>query len=247
MKKSSMNRLKWHFLFFSLWLLVSCVSCRVEESVSSDFEAQRERMVQEQIEKRGVKDVKVLQALRRVARHKFVPEQYRSQAYMDCPLPIGAGQTISQPFIVAFMTEILGLNSSKKVLEVGTGSGYQAAILAEICDKVYTIEIIESLGEKARDLLSRLGYSNIHVRIGDGYKGWKESSPFDAIIVTCAPTHIPDPLKDQLTEGGKMIIPVGGAGSQELILLVKEKGQLIERSIFPVRFVPMLKEDRGKY
>jgi protein-L-isoaspartate(D-aspartate) O-methyltransferase len=219
----------------------------VEESVSSDFEAQRERMVKEQIEKRGVKDVKVLQALRRVARHKFVPEQYRSQAYMDCPLPIGAGQTISQPFIVAFMTEILGLNSSKKVLEVGTGSGYQAAILAEICDKVYTIEIIESLGEKARDLLSRLGYSNIHVRIGDGYKGWKESSPFDAIIVTCAPTHIPDPLKDQLTEGGKMIIPVGGARSQELILLVKEKGQLIQRSIFPVRFVPMLKEDRGKY
>lgn len=247
MKTGAMNRLTWHGLILSLCLPVCCVSCRVEESVSSDFETQRERMVQEQIQKRGVKDTKVLQALRSVERHRFVPEPYRSQAYMDYPLPIGEGQTISQPYIVAFMTELLGLDDSKKVLEIGTGSGYQAAVLAEICDEVYTIEIVESLGIRAANLLSRLGYSNIHVKIGDGYKGWKEFSPFDAIIVTCAPTRIPDPLKEQLAEGGRMVVPVGGEDGQELVLLVKEKGQLVQRTMLPVRFVPMLKENRGRY
>jgi len=166
---------------------------------------------------------------------------------MDYPLPIDEEQTISQPYIVALMTEVLDLDSSSKVLEVGTGSGYQAAVLAEICNSVYTIEIIESLGKKAKALLTQLGYKNVHVKIGDGYKGWKAFSPFDGIIVTCAPTHIPEPLKEQLAEGGKMVIPVGGRQVQELVLLSKEKGRLLQRSILPVRFVPMLKGNGGTY
>jgi protein-L-isoaspartate(D-aspartate) O-methyltransferase len=204
-------------------------------------------MVREQIEARGIKSPEVLDALRKVERHRFVPQRYRLQAYMDYPLPIGAGQTISQPYIVALMTEVLDLDSSKKVLEIGTGSGYQAAVLAEICHAVYTIEIIESLGKRAEGLLSQLGYSNVRVRIGDGYQGWRAFSPFDGIIVTCAPSHIPEPLKEQLAEGGKMVIPVGVRQIQELVLLVKEKGHVKEQSILPVRFVPMLKDEGGVY
>lgn len=242
------KRRKWLLMVLNVCVLgLFCGNCTAETPLVSDFKAQRERMVREQMEARGIRNPKVLEALRKVERHRFVPEPYRPQAYMDHPLPIGAGQTISQPYIVALMTEVLNLDSSKKVLEVGTGSGYQAAVLAEICDSVYTIEIIESLGKKAKELLTQLGYKNVHVKIGDGYKGWKAFSPFDGIIVTCAPTHIPEPLKEQLAEGGKMVIPVGGRQVQELVLLSKEKGRLVQRSILPVLFVPMLKGNGGTY
>jgi protein-L-isoaspartate(D-aspartate) O-methyltransferase len=234
-------------VIFFVSALAVCGNSPAQDSHPLDFKAQREGMVREQIEARGIKKKKVLDALRKVERHKFVPQQYRLQAYMDYPLPIGEGQTISQPYIVALMTDVLDLDRSKKVLEIGTGSGYQAAILAELCHTVYTIEIVESLGKKAESLLSRLGYSNVRVKIGDGYEGWKAFSPFDAIIVTCAPSHIPAPLKEQLAEGGKMVIPVGLRQTQELVLLVKEKGDVKEQAILPVRFVPMLKDGGGVY
>ncbi len=166
---------------------------------------------------------------------------------MDRPLPIGEGQTISQPYIVALMTELLELHPTDKVLEIGTGSGYQAAILAEICDSVFTIEIIPRLAQRAKGLLENLGYDNIRCQTGDGYRGWPEHAPFDAIIVTCAPTQIPKPLEAQLIEGGRMIIPVGQPSAQELVLLLKQNGKLIRKSVIPVRFVPMLKSDGGVY
>jgi protein-L-isoaspartate(D-aspartate) O-methyltransferase len=189
----------------------------------------------------------VLDALKTVPRHRFVPEQNRHLAYNDHPLPIGEDQTISQPYIVALMTEILKPAPDQTVLEIGTGSGYQAAILAQLYKQVYTIEIIESLGKRSQNLLAEPGYRNVQVKIGDGYQGWKEHSPFDAIIVTCAPTHIPEPLKEQLAEGGKMIIPVGKAYDQRLVLLVKENGKIREKEVIPVRFVPMMGEDGNKY
>lgn len=202
----------------------------------------REKMVKEQIEARGVKDKKVLQAMRKVPRHKFVPQDYIPHAYEDRPLPIGLGQTISQPYIVAFMTELLKLEKNNKVLEVGTGSGYQAAVLAEIVDKVYTVEILEKLGREARKRLEKLGYENIQVNIADGYYGWKEYAPYDAIIVTCAAEHVPPPLIQQLKEDGRMCIPVGGFLTQNLLLIKKEKGKVVSRNVLPVRFVPMLGE-----
>jgi protein-L-isoaspartate(D-aspartate) O-methyltransferase len=206
---------------------------------------QRSKMIDEQLKKRGVESQQVLDAFARVPRHLFVPEEYRTMAYADRALPIGKGQTISQPYIVAYMTEALGLKSTDRVLEVGTGSGYQAAILAEICDTVYSIEIIESLGKKAGKLLKEIGYANIILKIGDGYLGWQAHAPFDAIIVTCAPTQIPEPLKDQLTEGGRMIIPVGELYVQELILLEKKNDRLKKTKVLPVMFVPMV-DDAGK-
>ncbi|MCD4788392.1 MAG: protein-L-isoaspartate(D-aspartate) O-methyltransferase [Bacteroidales bacterium] len=221
--------------------------CNSQDSSKDQYATQREDMVRYQIKARGVKDKKVLDAMLKVERHLFVLPEYTSQAYEDHPLPVGEGQTISQPYIVALMTEVLGPDSTKKVLEIGTGSGYQAAVLAEICDSVYTIEIFESLGTKAKNLLKVLGYDNVKVKIGDGYKGWKEHSPFDAIIVTCAPTHIPQPLKDQLTEGGKMIIPVGESYAQELVLLEKKNGRIVQKDIIAVRFVPMINEKGKKY
>jgi protein-L-isoaspartate(D-aspartate) O-methyltransferase len=196
---------------------------------------------------RGIKDQKVIQAMLNVPRHLFVPANYERMAYEDRPLPIGAGQTISQPYIVALMTETLELNQNMKVLEIGTGSGYQSAILAEIVKEVYTIEIIKSLGQKAEELLACLDYDNIQVKIGDGYKGWSEKAPFDAIIVTCAPTDIPRPLKEQLKEGGRMIIPIGGSIVQELALLEKKAGQLKKKIVAPVRFVPMVRQDGNQY
>jgi len=204
-------------------------------------------MVQEQIVARGVRSPVVIKALQRVARHHFVPEKYRPLAYTDRPLPIGAEQTISQPYIVALMTELLELQKTDKVLEIGTGSGYQAAVLAEICDSVFTIEIIASLGNKSRQLLTELGYCNVWCKIEDGYRGWPEHAPFDAIIVTCAPSDIPEPLKEQLAEGGRLVIPVGAASAQELVLLTKRKGRLIYKSVIPVRFVPMLRSGGGVY
>ena len=229
-------------------LLVGIDTSRpLHASSKMDLAAQRERMVRNQIERRGISDPRVLHALRTVKRHAFVPREYQNQAYEDYPLPIGEGQTISQPYIVAFMTRMLALDESDKVLEIGTGSGYQAAILSTLCRDVYSVEIIRSLGESARERLRRLGYHNVHIKIGDGYLGWKEHSPFDAIIVTCAPSHIPAPLQEQLANGGRMIIPVGKSGVQELVLLVKENGKLLQKDVLPVRFVPMLKQGGDIY
>ena len=204
-------------------------------------------MVETQIEARGIEDKKVLDAFREVERHKFVLPQYLPYAYADSPLPIGQGQTISQPYIVAYMTEALDLQKTDKVLEIGTGSGYQAAILAEICDSVFTIEIFEKLAEKAQQLFNQLGYDNIVSKVGDGYKGWPEYAPFDGIIVTCAPTEIPTPLQQQLAEGGRMIIPVGDDPVQNLVLMVKKRGKIRKQSVLPVRFVPMIDPDGQKY
>lgn len=211
------------------------------------YEKVRQRMVREQVVARGIKDQKVIQAMLNVPRHLFVPESQERMAYEDRPLPIGEGQTISQPYIVALMTETLELNGNMKVLEIGTGSGYQAAILAEIVKEVYTIEIVESLGEKAQNTLNQLNYQNINFKIGDGYKGWEENAPYDAIIVTCAPSDIPNPLENQLKEGGKMIIPLGGSITQELVLLEKQNGELIKKVVAPVRFVPMVHNDGKRY
>ena len=204
----------------------------------------RQQMVSEQIEARGrgVKDERVLEAMREVPRHEFVPEEMRKYAYEDRPLPIGHGQTISQPYIVAFMTEALDPRPGDRVLEVGTGSGYQAAVLARLVKEVYSIEIVEPLGESAKETMKRLGYDNVHVRIGDGYKGWPEEAPFDAIIVTCAPDHIPQPLIDQLAVGGRMIIPVGGMFGQNLHLMIRTEDGVEEQKVLPVRFVPMTGE-----
>ena len=207
----------------------------------------RMKMVKQQISARGVSDERVLEAMRDVERHLFVPEELREYAYSDRPLPIGEGQTISQPYVVAFMTEKLDLEKSDKVLEVGTGSGYQAAVLGEICDSVWTIEVNGLLAEKAARTLRDNGYDNVHVRHGDGYLGWPEEAPFDAIIVTCAPSDVPKPLEQQLSEGGRMIIPVGAGFGQELVLLVKSGGKLVRRAVLPVRFVPMVNEEGDKY
>jgi protein-L-isoaspartate(D-aspartate) O-methyltransferase len=209
--------------------------------------SKRHRMVDYQIKARGLEDKRIIDAFLKVERHRFVPEIYISNAYEDRPLPIGEGQTISQPFIVAYMTYILNLTKSDKVLEIGTGSGYQAAILGELSDHVYSIEVIPSLGQKAEGLLQGLGYTNVRVKIGDGYQGWQEHAPYDAIIVTCAPSHIPEPLKDQLKEGGRMIIPVGEGYSQNLVLLQKKDDQLIKKNVFPVLFVPMVDDTGKKY
>ena len=198
-------------------------------------------MVETQIRARGIKDEGILNVMRKVDRHRFVPEEMRHQAYSDRPLPIGEGQTISQPYIVALMTQLLELKGGERVLEVGTGSGYQAAILAELANYVYTIEIIESLGLSAETLLRELGYRNIDVKIGDGYIGWDEFAPFDAIIVTAAPPHIPQPLLDQLKEGGRLVIPVGDY-YQELKKVTKAKGQIESQDVTPVVFVPMTGE-----
>lgn len=206
----------------------------------------RHQMVANQIESRGIQEPAVVEAMKKVPRHKFVPKSYEIFAYSDRPLPIGHNQTISQPYIVALMTSLLDLEKDDKVLEIGTGSGYQAAILAEICDTVYTIEIIEPLGREARQQLNNLDYDNVVVKIGNGYKGWKRHAPYDAIIVTCAPSHIPEPLKRQLAEGGRMVIPVG-ENYQNLTLITKKDGKLQEKSITPVRFVPMINDEKEKY
>lgn len=230
------------FIWFSILPVVSCA-----QTTQGGFEKQRERMVQNQIVDRGISSEKVVDAFKNVKRHLFVPDDLQRRAYEDRPLPIGYNQTISQPYIVALMTEVLDLKESDKVLEIGTGSGYQAAILAEIVDEVYTIEIVEPLGKKARERLNELEYNNVEVKIGNGYKGWPEHAPFDAIIVTAAPTEIPEPLKEQLADGGKMIIPVGERFAQELVLLQKSNGKLKRKSITPVRFVPMVDEEGKLY
>ena len=200
----------------------------------------REEMVRNQLAAGGIRNAEVLQAMAEVPRHEFVPPSLRAYAYADGPLPIGHGQTISQPFIVAYMTQAMELSKEDTVLEIGTGSGYQAAILGKLTKEVYTIEIVPPLAESARAVLSKLGFENVHVRQGDGYLGWPEKAPFDAIIVTCAPDHVPEPLISQLKEGGRLVIPVGATGGiQQLVLLRKRNGQISKEKMLDVRFVPM--------
>ena len=240
----------WAYSVFNLLLIAVCVfAINFGWSLFSQAEVdeqtlnrQREDMVSKQIEARDIKDRHILNAMRTVKRHLFVPIGLVNRAYHDQPLPIGEDQTISQPYIVAIMTFLLEPDQDDVVLEIGTGSGYQAAILAELVKEVYTIEIIENLGKRAQTLLNeKLEYSNIHVRIGDGYQGWPEKAPFDAIIVTAAPDHIPQPLIDQLKVGGRMVIPVGD-NDQVLMLIQKTEDKVIQRSLIPVRFVPMTGE-----
>lgn len=209
------------------------------------FAVLRDRMVDEQIQGRDVADPRVLAAMRKVPRHRFVPDSLREEAYDDHPLPIGEGQTISQPYIVGIMTELLQLTGGERILEVGTGSGYQAAVLAELTKEVYSIEILEPLASRAAATLRAHGYAGVIVRAGDGYLGWPEAAPFDAIIVTAAPDHIPQPLVDQLKVGGRLVIPVGRY-SQELLQCVKTPQGLPCTSVIPVRFVPLTGEEAEK-
>jgi protein-L-isoaspartate(D-aspartate) O-methyltransferase len=205
------------------------------------FTAARENMVKNQIEMRGIRDSATIRAMMTVPRHEFVPSGLQAYAYDDTPLPIGSEQTISQPYIVALMTELIKPRKGQKVLEVGTGSGYQAAVLAEIVDNVYTVEIIPDLAESAEELLKRLGYRNVIVRCADGYAGWKEAAPFDAIVVTAAAEEIPQLLIEQLKDGGVMVIPVGPTTSVQSLTIVKKKGKDVEKkTVLPVRFVPLV-------
>ena len=207
---------------------------------AGDFDEAHDRMIAEQLIPRGIDDERVLAAMRKVKRHLYVPADQRQRAYLDGPLPIGHDQTISQPYIVAIMTQVLKPVATDKVLEIGTGSGYQAAVLAEIVDHVYTIEIVAPLAKRSRNHLKKQGYNNITVRHGDGYLGWPEHAPFDKIIVTAAPPEIPAKLVEQLKVGGVMVLPVG-EGYQELILIKKSKDGVAKKTLFPVRFVPMVK------
>lgn len=205
----------------------------------NDFSSLREKMVEVQIAGRGIKNAKVLDAMGKVPRHFFVPEELRDSAYADGPLPIWAGQTISQPYIVAYMTEILELSGAERVLEVGTGSGYQSAVLAEIVKDVFTIEVVATLSQRAQDVLKSLGYVNIQFKIGDGTRGWKDFAPYEAIMVTAAPGSVPKVLQEQLQVGGRMIIPIG-VDYQELVLVRREEKTFKETRLLPVRFVPLI-------
>lgn len=222
-----------------LFLALSAIGCTQRKPTPADFAAQRQRMVEQQLKPRGIKDERVLAAMAKVPREEFIPVNMRADAYDDRPLPIGYDQTVSQPYVVAFMTEQLRLNPSDRVLEIGSGSGYQAAILAQLVKDVYTIEIVTPLAKTAEATLQSLGYNNVHVKVGDGYNGWPEEAPFDAIVVTCAPEKLPQPLVDQLKDGGRMVIPVGARFAQQLYLVEKKNGQLKESATLPVRFVPM--------
>ncbi len=229
-------------ILFPTLLLAPFANClSTGSSVAEDaaFIAARRGMVTEQLAIRGITNQRVLQVMSTVPRHELVPPEVRSLAYGDYPLPIGYGQTISQPYIVAFITQALNLRTNDVVLEIGTGSGYQTAVLAGLVKQVYSIEIVEPLARRAEADLQRLSITNAQVRVGDGYKGWPTAAPFDAIIVTCAPDHAPQPLVDQLKEGGCMIIPVGLATHQSLYLLRKEGGKVRQQEILPVRFVSM--------
>lgn len=238
------------WIFIGLLLLIRSVSGQENEVLKQTHPAfserikEREKMVDQHIANypyQPVKDKQVLDAMKRVPRHVFVPEDFRGDAYRNSPMRIGYNQTISQPFIVAHMTELLELEAHHKVLEIGTGSGYQAAVLGELCDQVYTIEIVRPLGLKAKALLKELGYEQIQVRIGDGYEGWPEEAPFDRIIVTCAPDQIPQPIVDQLAPGGRIVIPVGKQNTSQYMVTVfkNKKGEISSETHYPVRFVPM--------
>jgi protein-L-isoaspartate(D-aspartate) O-methyltransferase len=239
-----MKPASWPSLLTVHFCLASCQDATI--AATEPYANERQAMVELQLRGRDITDRRVLEAMGRVPRHEFVPQALRDEAYRDHPLPIGHDQTISQPYIVAFMTQALKPRPEDRVLEVGTGSGYQAAVLAGLVREVYTIEIVAPLGERARDDLARLGYRNVQVRIGDGYEGWPEHAPFDAIIVTCSPEHVPPPLVEQLRDGGRMIIPVGDPRrGQELVLLEKRGGKVVRRGVMPVRFVPMTGRAQG--
>lgn len=240
---------KFKFLLLFVFFLINCNQKEIYKSPKEQdmnttdiFYQKRLLMVEKQLKARDITDEKVLNAMLKVERHKFVPKQYQDLAYIDEPLPIGYNQTISQPYIVALMTQLLELKGNERILEIGTGSGYQAAVLAEIVKEVYTIEIIPQLASNAEKLLKELGYTNVFVKVGDGYLGWPEHAPFDGIIVTCAPDHIPQPLIEQLKDGGRMVIPVGNV-YQELVVVEKQKDKIIKRSVIPVRFVPMIRKE----
>ncbi|MFW5890551.1 MAG: protein-L-isoaspartate(D-aspartate) O-methyltransferase [Marinilabiliaceae bacterium] len=229
-------------IFVTTIFLIFLFFVPMENMNAQDYQEEREEMVQSQVRARGVKDGKVLEAMRTVPRHLFVPEKMASLAYSDRPLAIGHEQTISQPFIVAFMTEALDFDTGDKVLEIGSGSGYQAAVLAEMGAEVWTIEIVPELAEMAENNLKEAGYENVHVKRGDGYKGWPEEAPFDAVIITAAPESIPDALVEQLREGGNMVLPVGAVNSVQTLKKVKKKdGKLNQETLIPVRFVPMVR------
>ena len=231
-----MKHLRWVVII----LMLAAGGCQRHIESTSAFATDRQKMVQEQLQPRGIKDPRVLAAMGKVPRQEFVAQDLRDKSYSDSSLPIGQDQTISQPFIVALMTEQLRLQPTDRVLEVGTGSGYQTAVLAELAKDVYSIEILEPMAKEASARLTRLGYSNAHVKAGDGYQGWPEVAPFDAIIVTCAPNKVPQSLIQQLKENGRMIVPVGTGMDQQLYLLEKKNGQLAQTAILPVRFVPMI-------
>jgi protein-L-isoaspartate(D-aspartate) O-methyltransferase len=231
-----MKKTSWLLIFLFLLPLL------VLSGNEAEFTARREKMVKEQILERGITDARILNAFRHIPRHLFVAPQYRDQAYGDFPLPIDEGQTISQPYIVAIMTYAIVPEKNKKVLEIGTGSGYQAAILAELVDEVYTIEINDKLARQSKKLLNNLNYRNIHCRTGNGYLGWPEAAPFDGIIVTCAPDKIPPPLIEQLAIGGRMVIPIRYSSDIQDLLLVEKlaNGKLKKTNLIPVLFVPMI-------
>lgn len=230
-------------MVFIILLLMATINPQADP-----WQRQRDEMVRTQLVSRGISSPAVLDAFRKVPRHRFVPETYQRWAYADQPLLIGEGQTISQPYIVAYMTEVLNLAPGEKVLEIGTGSGYQAAILAETGVQVFSVELNAILASRAKSVLRELGYQKIHLKTGDGYQGWPEHAPYNAILVTCSPTQIPAPLKEQLAEGGRMIIPVGEEDAvQNLIFLEKQNGKLRQKNVLPVRFVPMTDVNGNTY
>ncbi|TWU24469.1 protein-L-isoaspartate(D-aspartate) O-methyltransferase [Bythopirellula polymerisocia] len=221
---------------FITWFILAATA---PVSIAQDFAALREKLVTEEIEAAGVKDARVLQAMRTTPRHEFVPAKWLPQAYLDAALPIGDQQTISPPYVVAYMTAQLNPQPTDRVLEIGTGSGYQAAVLSPLVKEVYTIEIVPRLSRRAEQILRRLGYDNVHVRVGDGYEGWPEVAPFNKIIVTCSPEAIPMPLIEQLAEGGQMIIPIGERYQQNLLRVSKQEAKLTQEPLQATLFVPM--------
>ena len=232
----------------TVWIISFTIASLIFAQNYKDYDELREAMVKTQIESRGVKDEDILSVMQDVPRHLFIDESLWPKAYSDGPLPIGHGQTISQPYIVAFMTELLRPDTHHMVLEIGTGSGYQAAVLAKLVHHVYTIEIVPELGRNAKMVLKRLSYDNISVRVGDGYKGWPEEEPFDRIIVTAAPEKVPEALIDQLKPGGRMVLPVGPRWwGQDLLVIEKdERGKVVRKNTIPVRFVPMIRQEERK-
>ena len=232
------------FSLLAVAVVLTCSTCGAAGGRSGEAKSDvtlRERMVLTQIEARNITDPLVLRAMRSVERHRFVPDELRAAAYEDHPLPIGNEQTISQPYIVALMSQLAAIEPGARVLEVGTGSGYQAAVLAEMGAEVWSIEIVEALARSATTLLAELGYEQVHVRSGDGYRGWPEHAPFDAILITAAPPEVPEPLLDQLAMGGRLVVPIG-RHSQELVVLTRTESGVEKRSVIPVRFVPMTGE-----
>ena len=241
-KKKNAHILLVAFLVSTLFFLF----CRADpKKAQESYAEQRKEMVRIQLERRGISDEKVLQAMREVPRHLFIDEKYRHLAYADHPLPIDAEQTISQPYIVGLMTEVIEIEKGEKVLEIGTGSGYQAAVLAHLTDEVYSVEIIKELAEKADLTLKKLGYTQVRIKWGDGNLGWAENAPYDAVIVTCASKEVPPELFEQLREGGKMVIPLGNPSSFQILTLIeKSQGKKVEKEILGVRFVPMTEKKK---